>query len=45
MPHLNVDGIRVHYRESGQGPSVIFTHGGGSSGAQWRKVSSASSSG
>ncbi|MCH8888657.1 MAG: alpha/beta hydrolase [SAR324 cluster bacterium] len=38
MPHLNVDGIRVHYREDGQGPPVIFTHGGGSSGAQWRKV-------
>ena len=38
MPHLSVDGIRVHYREDGQGPPVIFTHGGGSSGAQWRKV-------
>lgn len=38
MPHLSVDGTQVHYRESGEGPPVIFTHGGGSSGAQWRKV-------
>lgn len=38
MPHLNVDGTQVHFRESGEGPPVIFTHGGGSSGAQWRKV-------
>ncbi len=38
MSHLNVEGIQFHYRENGQGPPVIFTHGGGSSGAQWRKV-------
>jgi pimeloyl-ACP methyl ester carboxylesterase len=38
VPNLNVDGIRVHYRESGAGQPVVLLHGGGSSGAQWRKV-------
>lgn len=38
MPHLNVNGTRVHFREDGGGAPVIFTHGGGSSGAQWREV-------
>lgn len=38
MPHLEVEGIKVHYRETGSGTPVIFLHGGGSSGAQWRKV-------
>lgn len=38
MAHLNVDGIRVHYRESGAGQPVVLLHGGGSSGAQWRQV-------
>ena len=38
MPHLDVEGIKVHYRETGSGTPVVLLHGGGSSGAQWRKV-------
>lgn len=38
MSDLDVNGIRVHYRESGAGQPVLLLHGGGSSGAQWRKV-------
>ena len=38
MPHLEFEGIKVHYRETGSGRPVVLLHGGGSSGAQWRKV-------
>ena len=38
MTHLNVQGIKVHYRETGSGTPVVLLHGGGSSGARWRKV-------
>lgn len=38
MPEIDFKGIRIHYRESGAGQSVLLLHGGGSSGAQWRKV-------
>jgi pimeloyl-ACP methyl ester carboxylesterase len=38
MAHLKVGNVQVHYREIGQGPSVVLLHGGGSSGAQWKQV-------
>lgn len=38
MPELVREGITIHYRESGEGPTVLLLHGGNSSGAQWRKV-------
>ncbi len=38
MPHIEVDGTRVHFRAQGEGAPVVLLHGGGSSGAQWREV-------
>jgi pimeloyl-ACP methyl ester carboxylesterase len=38
MATLSMDGIAVHYRESGSGDPVVLLHGGGSSGAQWKGV-------
>ena len=38
MPYLKVEGIKVHYRETGSGRPLVLLHGGGSSGAQWRGV-------
>jgi pimeloyl-ACP methyl ester carboxylesterase len=38
MAELHVEGIRVHYRESGSGPPVVLLHAGTSSSAQWRRV-------
>lgn len=35
---LDVDGTTVHCRETGSGTPVLLLHGGGSSGAQWRRV-------
>ena len=38
MPHLRVAEVAVHYRETGRGAPVVLLHGGGSSGAQWKRV-------
>lgn len=38
MAEIVREGITIHYRESGEGPSVLLLHGGNSSGAQWRKI-------
>ncbi len=38
MPHIDIDGVQVHYRETGAGPVVVFLHGGASSGAQWKAI-------
>ncbi len=38
MPHINIDGVQVNYRVSGSGPTVVFLHGGASSGAQWKAI-------
>lgn len=39
MPAFQYDGATVHYGDSGSGDPLILLHSGGSSGAQWRKVS------
>jgi len=33
-----VGGMAVHCREIGQCPPVLLLHGGGFSGAQWKRV-------
>jgi pimeloyl-ACP methyl ester carboxylesterase len=38
MPHLHSNGIAVHFRRGGNGPPMVLLHGGGSSGAQWKRV-------
>lgn len=38
MSELEIKGIKVHYRETGEGEPVLLLHGGGGSGAQWRGV-------
>ena len=36
MPHLDANGERLHYREEGSGPAVLFIHSMGADGAMWR---------
>jgi pimeloyl-ACP methyl ester carboxylesterase len=38
MPFVNVDGLRVHYLEEGQGPPVVLIHGWGMSAECWDDV-------
>lgn len=35
---LNIDGVRVHYTDVGEGPAVVLIHGFGSSLEIWHKV-------
>lgn len=35
MPHLNVNGINIHYQQSGQGPDVVLIHAFTSNMAIW----------
>ncbi|SFW73790.1 alpha/beta fold hydrolase [Amycolatopsis australiensis] len=36
MPHLNVNGTRLHYEDAGTGPALLFVHGWGTSGRVWQ---------
>jgi pimeloyl-ACP methyl ester carboxylesterase len=36
MPHLDRDGVRIHYREAGSGPLVLITHGYSATSYMWR---------
>lgn len=35
MPHVEVDGSKLYYEESGQGPALVLLHGLGSSAEDW----------
>lgn len=35
MPHVNVDGLRLYYQQSGSGPDVVLLHGFTSNLAMW----------
>jgi pimeloyl-ACP methyl ester carboxylesterase len=41
MPTFEHRGTEVHYGDSGEGAPLLLLHSGGSSGAQWRKVTDA----
>lgn len=36
MDVVNVGGIAIGYRRVGSGPAIVFAHGGGSDGREWR---------
>jgi lipase len=38
VAHVNLNGARLHWRESGEGEPVIALHGSASTGAQWRSL-------
>lgn len=39
MPHLEVDGARLYYEVSGEGPALVFAHGlGGNHMSWWQQV-------
>jgi len=35
MPQAKLNGISIHYEDSGKGPAVFLTHGYGAAGAMW----------
>jgi pimeloyl-ACP methyl ester carboxylesterase len=35
MPHAQLNGISIHYEDSGSGPAVFLTHGYAAAGAMW----------
>src|SRR5438105_12464497 len=37
MPKARVNGIELHYESAGEGPPLLFLHGLGSSGQDWRR--------
>lgn len=39
MPNFQTQGLSACYTETGCGPTVVLLHAGGSSSAQWRKIS------
>ena len=41
MPTITVNGIAVHYTDTGSGEPVVLVHSGGNSGGQWRGVAEA----
>lgn len=38
MPFVEVDGLKVHYLEEGEGPTVVLIHGWGMSSDTWSEV-------
>ena len=36
MPHLDANGERLHYREEGSGPAILFIHSMGADSTMWR---------
>lgn len=36
MPALDRDGVRIHYEVHGDGPTILLSHGYGSSGRMWQ---------
>lgn len=38
MPTVAIDGMEVHYRESGSGPAVVLAHSSCSSSGQWKAL-------
>ena len=39
MPYLDVDGARLYYEVSGEGPALVFAHGlGGNHMSWWQQV-------
>ena len=38
MPIVAIDGMEVHYRESGSGPAVVLAHSSCSSSGQWKAL-------
>lgn len=38
VPEIEIPGVRLRYRDSGSGPTVVFVHGVFVDGALWRKV-------
>jgi 3-oxoadipate enol-lactonase len=35
MPSLEIDDVKIHYQDRGQGPALLLLHGLGSSGMDW----------
>lgn len=38
MPEIELESVRLRYRDSGSGPTILFVHGVFVDGALWRKV-------
>ena len=36
MPHIERDGVKIHYEAEGEGPAVLLSHGYQASGNMWR---------
>lgn len=36
MPHIDRDGVKIFYRDSGSGPLVILSHGYGATSGMWK---------
>ena len=36
MPHVNVDGLSIHYDQRGEGPDIVLLHGIGGNTKLWR---------
>ena len=35
---MNIDGVRIHYRDEGEGDPILFLHGNPTSAYLWRNV-------